>query len=89
MSNSDYFIGKVLTQINRKNSKCTIQDTASKRKIECQINFFCPLDIGDSVAIDEYILMEGNIYLLTKQPIVILGKDDETIRTLLFRLFSF
>ena len=82
----EYFIGKVLTPINKKNSKCSIQDTISKKKIECQINFFCPLDTGDSVAIDEYKILEGNIYLLTKSPIVIIGKDEDTIKNFVLRI---
>jgi hypothetical protein len=83
----EYFIGKVLTAVNRKNAKCTIQDTTTKRKVECQINFFCPLDVGDSIAIDDYMLMENNVYLLTKQPIVIIGKDEDTIKNFLARTF--
>jgi hypothetical protein len=84
----EYFIGKVLTSVNRKNSKCTIQDTTSKRKVECQINFFCPLDYGDSVAIDDYMLLDGNVYLITKAPIVIIGKDEDTIKNFLARTFT-
>lgn len=82
----EYFIGKVLTPVNRKNSKCIIKETSSKRTIECQINFFCPLDMGDSVAISDYILMEGNVYLLTSQPIVLVGKDDDTIKNFVLRI---
>lgn len=82
----EYFIGKVLTPTNKKNSKCVIQDSISKKKIDCQINFFCPLDIGDSVAIEDYMMIEGNIYLLTKPPVVIIGKDEDTIKNFVLRI---
>jgi len=90
--NQEYIIGKVLTAVNRKTSKCMIQETTSKRKIECQINFFCPLDVGDSIAIDDYMIIGENAdttsktYLVTKQPIVLLGKDEDTIKSFILRI---
>ena len=85
---TEYFIGKVINakRTTSSGSLVQIQDTTSNRKISCQINFFCPLDTGDSIAIEDYMLIEGNIYLLTKQPIVIIGKDEETIKNFVLRI---
>lgn len=98
--NSEYFIGKVV-QIKRSSASkkgpvkgygsgtlVQVQDTSSNRKIDCQINFFCPLEVGDSIAVDDYMLIEGNIYLFTKQPIVLIGKDEDTIKNFIFRAFA-
>ena len=85
---SEYFIGKVLTSLTKGNNKCTVQDSTSKRKVCCQINFFCPLEVGDSIAIDDYVLIEGNVYLLSSTPIVIIGKDEDTLKNFVFRCFN-
>jgi hypothetical protein len=85
---SEYFIGKVLTPLSKGNTKCTVQDSTTKRKVCCQINFFCPLEVGDSIAIDDYILIEGNVYMLTSSPIVIIGKDEDTLKNFVFRTFN-
>jgi AraC-like DNA-binding protein len=87
-NNSEYFIGKVIQIKRGKNPLVQVQDTSSKRKVDCQINAFCPLEVGDSIAVDDYMLIEGNIYLFTKQPIVLIGKDDETIKNFIFRAFA-
>jgi hypothetical protein len=81
----DYIIGKVITPNSKKTPKCTLYDTTTKKKIDCQINFFCPVDVGDTLAISDYVLIEGGLYLLTKQPIVLVGKDDETINNFILR----
>jgi hypothetical protein len=81
----DYIIGKVITPNSKKTPKCTLYDTTSKKKIDCQINFFCPVDTGDTIAISDYILIEGGLYLLTKQPIVLVGKDKDTIDNFILR----
>lgn len=81
----DYIIGKVLTPNSKKTPKCTVYDTASKKKVDCQINFFCPVDIGDTIAISDYVLIQGGLYLLTKQPIVLVGKDKDTIDNFVLR----
>lgn len=91
----DYFIGKVIGPIKRKGKKqnanerlWSIQDTTTNRKIECQINFFCPLDEGDSIAVDDYLMTEDNTYILTSQPIIIIGKDEDTIKNFILKMFG-
>jgi len=87
-SESEYFIGKVVQIKRNKNSKSNlIQVQNEDRKVDCQINFFCPLEVGDSIAVDDYMRIEGDIYLFTKQPIVLIGKDEDTIKRLIFLAF--
>jgi ABC-type oligopeptide transport system ATPase subunit len=85
----EYFIGKVIGPVKKKSNSTSrfwyIQDTNSQRKITCQINFVCPLEEGDSVAIDDFVLTEDQTYILTSQPIVIIGKDDDTIQSFLLK----
>jgi hypothetical protein len=81
----DYIIGKVITPNSKKTPKCTLFDTTTQKKLDCQINFFCPVDIGDTIAISDYVLIEGGLYLLTKQPMILVGKDDETINNFILR----
>lgn len=90
----DYFIGKVIGPAKKKKNQNSneknwlIQDTTTNRTVECKINFFCPLDEGDSIAIDEYLMTEDQTYILTSQPIIILGKDDETIQKFIMKMFG-
>jgi adenylate kinase len=46
------------------------------------------LEEGDSIVIDDYIINEKNIYVLTSMPIVLIGKDEDTIKNVLIRIFT-
>jgi CRISPR/Cas system CSM-associated protein Csm2 small subunit/energy-coupling factor transporter ATP-binding protein EcfA2 len=86
----DYFIGKVIGPSKKKskspNEKIwSVQDSTTNRMVECQINFFCPLEEGDSIAVDDYNMTKDQIYILTSRPIVIIGKDDETIEKFIMK----
>jgi hypothetical protein len=48
----------------------------------------CPLDQGDSIAVDDFVITEDQTHILTSQPIVIIGKDEETIKSFMFRIFT-
>jgi len=95
-----YFIGKVLSPISAsrdarsvskkgftKERYWKIRDTNTEKEIKCLINFFCPLDVGDSIAIDSYSIAEDGTYVLTGLPITIIGKDEDTISTFIMKMF--
>jgi hypothetical protein len=92
---SEYITGKIIHRKDKNFQVLVRNKEDMTNKIDCYISYFCPAEVGDNIAFGDYTIVKktskrktGNeeLYMLQKEPLVIIGKDQDTIKNVIFRI---